>query len=135
MKDMWMGRDAKYPPTTEMKHNMRELHYRVTKLLRALNKKLRLDPDIVVSSGYRPAEFNRIKNAATMSRHMTARAVDLVDVDGAIAQALLKDWESSMKGSILADCRLWMEHPDHTKGWVHLDIGMRRGLACGVFHP
>ena len=68
-----------------------------------------------VLSGYRPAEINaKVKGAAPMSKHITCEAVDLADKDGRLAKWCMDNlpWLSAIG--------LWMEHPDYTKGWVHL---------------
>jgi hypothetical protein len=68
-----------------------------------------------VSSGFRPSDVNgKISNAAKKSAHMTGMAVDIEDADGKLAQGIMYDTR------ILGRNFLYMESPQHTKGWVHL---------------
>jgi len=138
MADILMGRDKKYPLTAEMRHNLVNLHTRVTKLISMVADAYGIDMDIIVTSGYRPGEFNRIKNAATASRHMTCRAVDLSDPQCLIGHRLKANYLQYDHHGILGQCGLWLEDPEYTRGnngWMHLDIGTRRGMSHGVFIP
>jgi hypothetical protein len=84
---------------------------------------------VVVSSGWRPRGLNaKIKGAAKNSYHIYGKAVDIADngeLDRAIQAnpALLEKWG------------LWLEHPDNTPGWTHLDVGTRTDRDIRIFKP
>ena len=74
--------------------------------------------------GYKPAmrassclrsikDQQRVNPKAMGSSHLYGCAVDIADPDGKLA-AWLK------VNNRLTEYGLWMEHPDYTKGWVHL---------------
>ena len=60
------------------------------------------------------ADQKRINPKAMGSSHLYGVAVDIADPDGNLAE-----WLKNNKNK-LVDCGLWMEDPDYTKGWVHL---------------
>jgi hypothetical protein len=84
-----------------------------------------------ISSGFRPSSVNaKIKNAAKKSLHMIGRALDLVDRDGSIARRIQND------PSILKKHGLWLEDPEFTKGWCHLDTSITRlDRPIRIFKP
>lgn len=47
------------------------------------------------------------------SKHLSGQAADVADPDGELANWLM------INDKKLEQCRLWVEHPDFTKGWVH----------------
>lgn len=115
LADYWMGRDKEYPPDEQTKENAHTLLIVVNELLDDLEPDY--DRRIIhrkISSGYRPGHFNRKAGGASRSAHLTGEAVDLADPDGSLAQRLLGARE------LLEYYGLYMEHPDYTKGWVHL---------------
>lgn len=69
-----------------------------------------------VASGWRPPAINsRTQNSATGSRHLVAKACDLQDTPGReLARWCLRNLEA------LAEIGLWMEDPQWTPDWVHL---------------
>lgn len=104
-----MGRDAAAPLTPEMKKNLDILLVAVNKLRAMWGKPL------TVSSGYRPPATNAAIGGAKQSNHMTCSAVDFKD-DGSLAKFLISRLD------VLEDCGLWLESPEKTKGWVHVQI-------------
>lgn len=109
LEDYLMGRDKKYPLDEELEWNARVTVERVNTLLSAYGKPL------TVASGYRPKYINeKTPGASLNSRHITCQAVDLADPDLSFAKWCMLNlpW--------LTNIGLWMEHPDYTKGWVHL---------------
>ena len=83
-----------------------------------------------VSSGYRPAAVNaKIPNAAKKSLHMTCLAIDIQDLNGELDKLVQAGPELLIKYS------LWLEHPDNTVGWCHLDLGIRLDRPVRVFRP
>jgi hypothetical protein len=71
--------------------------------------------DLIVSSGWRPAAVNAtIKGAAPKSNHLTGRAVDLADPDRSIGRWCIDNQNA------LEKVGLWLEHPDDTPTWCHL---------------
>lgn len=113
--------------TKEVLENGEELVRRVNLLL----AELEVDSS-KVSSGFRPSLINQnIPNAAKKSLHMTCMAVDLVDdKDQTLAKLV------ASKPELLKKYNLWLEHPDNTKGWVHLDISKTRAdRPIRIFRP
>lgn len=70
----------------------------------------------------------RINPKAMGSSHLYGAAVDIADPDGKLAQ-----WLKANK-SKLVDCGLWMEDPDYTKGWSHLQIYAPKSMNR-IFKP
>ena len=108
-----MGRDALYPDEyrPEYRANARGLLEKVNALLAELginNERM--------TSGYRPPSVNRKYSRARLSHHTTGHAVDIADPKGLrpLAKALLRDT------SLLERHGLYLESPDYTRGWVHL---------------
>lgn len=121
--EILMGRDVKYPLDQEQLDNL-------NKLLVAVNKfRTYYGKPMTVSSGYRPAEINaKVKGAAKKSNHMKCLAVDFRDSDGAIDKFCMDNLH------ILEDCGLYLEHPEATPGWCHLQcVPPRSGNR--VFKP
>lgn len=107
-EEILMGRDKISPLNADLKANLE-------KLLIALNKfRLKYAKSMFVSSGYRPGAFNEAAGGAKKSYHMICLACDFKDPDGAI------DAFCMANQALLADCGLWLEHPDSTPGWCHL---------------
>lgn len=108
--------DSKHPEreksdecTTAVRIAAADLAERVSKLV----DKLGITPRI--TSGFRTSAANKAAGGSRNSAHCEGKAVDLADPQGTLAAAITSDI------SILATCDLYMEHPDYTKGWVHLD--------------
>ncbi len=99
------------------------------KLLNALNR-LRdaYGKSMIVTSGWRPGHFNALAGGSKNSAHMSCEACDFSDQSGDLAKWCLHYQD------VLADCGLYMEHPDNTKGWVHLQT-RRPGSGNRVFRP
>lgn len=73
------------------------------------------EPPMIASSCLRSlADQQRINPSAMGSSHLYGCAIDISDPKGE-----LKKW-LEVRVATLMNCGLWMEHPDHTKGWVHL---------------
>lgn len=128
-----LSSSGKYPErakseelTDDLKKNGEILLERVNTLLLSLGI-----TTVAVSSGFRPSSVNsKITNAAKKSLHMLCKAVDIEDSEGKIAQAI------KAKPELLKDHSLWMEDPDSTKGWVHLDISdTRKDRKVRIFKP
>jgi len=92
----------------ELQDNLLELNRRVN-LFRAEYGK-----PMIVTSGYRTPEHNAAIGGAKSSSHMSCQAVDFRDGDKALKEFIAKDPD------ILVRCDLYMEHPDHTPQWLHL---------------
>jgi hypothetical protein len=113
-EDYLMGRDKEFPLDINQTRNMADLLCRVNHLLGS--HKIHG----AVSSGYRPSAINKKVGGAKMSTHLVCMGVDLYDAKGEIANFL----KSNPK--ILEEYGLWLESPDKTKGWVHLDTKKRK---------
>lgn len=111
--DYYMGRDAKYGAdlTDELRWNAASTVDRVNQLLEAFGQHRN------VNSGWRPAAINAaVPNAAKKSKHMTCQACDLADEDGALDAWCLQNLEA------LERIGLWLEHPDSTPRWCHVQV-------------
>lgn len=117
-----MGRDTEYPLTNELVINLDQLLTSLNKFRAAYGKPMH------VSSGYRPGKYNKAAGGAINSSHLTCEACDFKDGDWALKQFVL------MRPEILEECGLYMEHPDHTRTWIHLQT---RKTASGarIFKP
>jgi uncharacterized protein YcbK (DUF882 family) len=107
-QEVLMGREVSNPLTPELTRNLDNLLISLNKLRAHWGKPL------VVTSGYRPAEFNKKAGGAKSSSHMTCEACDFRDSDGSLDKFLLENQQ------VLIDCGLYLEHPDATPGWCHV---------------
>ena len=72
----------------------------------------------MVNSGWRPPTVNSCTpGASPTSWHMTGQAVDLHDPQGALDR-----WCSGDGLPTLMSLGLWLEHPDSTPGWCHVQL-------------
>lgn len=111
LADFYMGRDLTYPDELTAVHraNAQRTVDRVNELLAAFGE------DRKVNSGWRPAAVNAgVPNAAAKSKHMTCEACDLNDDDGSLdAWCMANQPELERIG-------LWLESPDTTPRWCHV---------------
>lgn len=118
--EVLMGRDSEYPLTVQMEENLSEL-------LRALNRfRAVYGKPMTVTSGYRPGRFNVKAGGAPNSTHLDCRACDFADPDGQLDDFCTKNVQ------VLEQCGLYLEHPDSTPGWTHLDTKPRNNR---IFRP
>ena len=75
--------------------------------------------DTIINSGWRPPSINSCTpGASATSLHMSGEAIDLHDPDNS-----LDGWLMTPEGQYtLTTIGLWMEHPDDTPGWTHVQI-------------
>lgn len=102
------GREKAAPLTPEMESNMKILLEKIN-LLRH-----KCGIPFTVTSGYRPANVNASAGGAKKSAHLTCEAIDIAD-----STKRLKDW-ILMNVDVLEELDLYMEDPDKTATWVHL---------------
>lgn len=102
---------ATHPECTDkVKKNSKELAKRVSALLEDFFKQW-------LSSGFRTQDANRATvGAAKLSNHMKGLALDLLS----LAHFLKKDFELNKEKSLLVKHDLYMEDPEYTKEWCHL---------------
>lgn len=106
-----MGRDKKYPKdfTEVIKQHALVTIERANTLLGAFGS-LR-----GVNSGWRPYTLQmEINPRAPNSKHITADAIDIEDKDGKLKEWLIFNQDQ------LEKLNLYMEHPDSTPTWVHV---------------
>ncbi len=122
-----MGRDVTYA-----KDYTEEISNNIDKLLIALNKfREAYGKPMIVSSGWRPESINKSVGGAKKSNHMVGLACDFKDPKGEIdAFAVEMD-----KAGKLKEWGLWLEHPDNSPGWIHLDIKDRGNRKSNIFKP
>lgn len=125
--EILMGRDVAFK-----KDYTEEISKNIDLLLIPLNKFREIyGKSMIVSSGWRPPTINAKIGGAKKSLHMLGLACDFVDKDGNLAKFLLKmDSEGKLK-----ELGLWLENPEKTPGWVHLDIKDRGDRESNVFNP
>lgn len=125
-----MGRDVKYKSeySDSIYVNGCRLLLKVNRLLHDLGF-----DDVEVSSGWRPPSVNhQVPGAAVHSHHMTGNAVDIMDTQKQLAQAILK--YQFIDNKFLEKYGLYMEDPQSTLTWVHLqDIAPKSGKR--IFNP
>ncbi|MGA0023933.1 MAG: D-Ala-D-Ala carboxypeptidase family metallohydrolase [Burkholderiales bacterium] len=125
LADYYMGRDKPYRAelTRELRANARDTVRRVNRLLK------RAGLSAAVSSGWRPAVINAtIPGAAMGSKHISCLAIDLEDRSGALDAWCMAHLD------VLEEIGLWLEHPDATPGWCHLQTQPPRS-GSRVFSP
>ena len=133
LPDYWMGRDLKFAAqlSPRIRANAELLVERVNKLLSRYSEATGDDEERRVNSGWRPPAVNAaVKNAKPRSRHLTGEAGDLGDDDESLDTWLMT--EAGQKA--LEECELWMEHPDATPRWCHLQCAPP-GSGRRVFFP
>ncbi len=87
------------------------------KLLECLNAfRAIYGKSMIVTSGYRTPEHNASIGGASNSAHCLCMAADFADVSRDLSKYCLSNED------ILETCGLWMENPDSTPTWVHLQI-------------
>lgn len=125
--EILMGRDAQFP-----KEYTKEVSDNIDRLLIALNKfREAYGKAMTVSSGWRPQSINIAVGGAKMSNHTVGLACDFKDADGSLDAFAV---ECDKKG-LLKQWGLWLEHPDNTKGWIHLDCKNRGDRPSNIFRP
>lgn len=107
-REYLMGRDLIEPLTPELEDNLLHL-LGCLNMIRALYGR-----PMVVTSGYRPKKINASVGGKPKSKHMTCQACDFDDRTGALAIWCLHNLD------MLERAGLWMECPEYTMGWVHL---------------
>jgi hypothetical protein len=106
--EILMGREKEFPLTPELEVNLLDLIPRINKVRTAYGKPM------TVSSGYRPGHYNSDAHGAANSPHKTCQAVDFHDSDGELKRWCLAHMD------VLKDAGLFMESPDSTPTWLHL---------------
>lgn len=92
-----------------------ELLSNSSELLARLNKfRAEYGNPMYVNSGYRTPEHNAEIGGAPGSSHTTCQACDFHDNDGELKKFIANDPD------ILVRCDLYMEAPESTPTWVHL---------------
>lgn len=125
LADYYMGRDRQFRGelTRELRANARDTLRRVNRLLRRAGLMRK------VTSGWRPATVNAtVPGAAHGSKHISCIAVDLEDRDGALDAWCMANLD------VLEELGLWLEHPDATPDWCHLQTQPPRS-GNRVFEP
>lgn len=125
LADYYMGRDKLFRGelTRELRANARETLRRVNRLLR------RAGITATVSSGWRPTAINAaVPGAAKNSKHIQCLAIDLDDRNGRLDAWCLANPD------VLEELGLWLEHPDATPGWCHLQTQAPRS-GSRIFEP
>ena len=113
LADYFMGRDRSH--AQDMTDALRENAMRTVERANTLLARAALPG--LVTSGWRPHAINAsIPNASPRSKHLSCEAIDLDDPDGALDAWCLVNLP------LLEEIGLWLEHPDATPGWCHLQV-------------
>jgi hypothetical protein len=125
LANYFMGRDALH--ATELTDELRANALLTVRRANALLARARLPG--IVNSGWRPHAVNaRTPNASTRSKHLTCQAIDLNDEGDALDAWCIANLP------VLEALGLWLEHPDATPGWCHVQtVAPRSGRR--VFMP
>ena len=111
LADFYQGRDRRFPDelTDEKRLNAEETIDKANQLLERFGETRK------VNSGWRPASVNQATvGAAPKSKHMTCEAIDLEDKDGTLDAWCMENLE------VLQEIGLYLEHPESTENWCHL---------------
>lgn len=119
-QEILQGREVEYPLSPELRSNLDKLLVAVNKLRAYYGKPL------FVSSGYRPGKYNVKAGGSSKSSHLSCEAVDFHDVSRELTKFLISRLD------VLEDCGLYMESPDATPTWVHVQI---RPTVNRIFKP
>ncbi len=125
LADFYMGRDRRFPDelTDEKRSNAEETIDKANQLLERFGETRK------VNSGWRPASINKSTvGAAPKSKHMECLAIDLEDKDGSLDAWCLENLE------VLQEIGLWLESPESSPGWCHIQIVPPRS-GNRVFKP
>lgn len=115
MKDISELNPRDFPTNPNIDKNLKILFDRVIELQEAF------DSDFVITSGLRSEAFQAEliaagKTNSKFSKHLAGAACDIADKKKALAK-YIKENEALLKA-----IGLYAEHPDYTKGWVHVQI-------------
>lgn len=133
LEEFYKGRDVAYSDelTSEIQANAVLTVGKVNELLAAFYSSQPDGSYRTVNSGWRPPEVNAAtKNAAPRSRHMTGEACDLSDDDEALDRWLVQPDGQA----VLERIGLWMEHPEATPRWSHVQT-VPPGSGRRIFWP
>lgn len=133
LEQYWMGRDRAYASelTDEIRQNAAETVRRTNLLIDRYQQATGDKRPRGVNSGWRPSAVNAATpKAAKKSKHMLGLALDIAD-----ASKTMKAWLMTAEGQrALIECELWMEHPDATPTWVHVQT-VPPGSGKRVYMP
>lgn len=108
--EILMGRIAEKDLPADLAANLDKLHKAINKLRAAYGKPM------IVSSGYRSPEQNAAAKGAKKSNHMACLAADFHDADGKLDEWCMANLP------ILEECGIFLEHPEATKNWTHVQV-------------
>lgn len=110
--ELLMGRDISFSSeyTQEISDNLDKLLVQLN-IVRDLYGK-----PMYVSSGWRPSSVNTSVGGSKKSNHMIGLACDFKDTDRQLTEWCLKNIQK------LTELGLYMESPDSTPTWVHLQL-------------
>lgn len=87
--------------------------------------------EVTISSGFRPLAINnKTLHAAKSSYHMNGLAVDLLDNTKQDLAKLI-----ASRPDLLRKYGLFLEDPNSTHYWAHIDMGVRQDRPSRVFLP
>lgn len=119
-KEVLMGRAEFEDLSEELQNNLHDLLVKLNKFRAAYANPM------YVSSGYRPPAINKKIGGGSKSAHMSLQACDFKDADGKIFEFI------KANPSILEECELYLEDPQWTPTWIHLQ---NRPASKRIFIP
>jgi hypothetical protein len=122
VEEYLMGRDRDYPLDVSMARSMANLLVRVNCLL------FEMEFSGKITSGYRPGTYNIAAGGAPNSSHLKCEAVDIEDTNLEFAARI------KHRTDLLEKYDLYIENPDKTKGWVHIQT-RRPASGNRIFNP
>lgn len=92
---------------SEYQENLRDLLEKINIIRKAYDKPM------IVTSGYRTVSYELAHGRSGKSDHCKCKAVDIWDKDKELAKWCHENED------LLIKTKLWIEHTDYTKNWVH----------------
>lgn len=111
LEQYWMGRDVTHSDelTAEITAHAKELLDKVNIFLSHIGIK-----EAKISSGWRPESINIAAHGAKSSKHLTGQAIDIIDVDGKVRNAILKNLDEAKGLGLFFEDFRW------TSTWCHI---------------
>jgi hypothetical protein len=123
-QDLTFGREITYASEFNdvISENLLNMAEKLNAFQAAYGKQLK------ITSGWRPAAINAKVGGAKRSNHQLGLACDVADSDGAVDKFCMDNLK------LLEELGLYLEHPDATVGWCHLQMAPPRS-GNRVFRP
>lgn len=111
----------------DVRKNALDLSKKVTLMLQSFSSYSKEVSERKLTSGFRDKISNEQAHGAKHSAHLEGKACDVEDTNGRLALFCVTN------ADLLAHFELFMEDPNYTHGWVHLQS--RPVPGCRIFKP